>query len=89
MTRKSNAPCVVITTVNYAQSVTGASVFIKEELEKKEKNVGGRPKREPTTTLTLRLPMRIMEVIKIRARLAHMSPGVWLVERIIKTHEEK
>lgn len=43
----------------------------------------GRPALEPTETITLRLPKSTMDIIRRRAEGAHMSPGIWLAQRII------
>lgn len=46
----------------------------------------GRPKLEPTDRITIRLPVKVLDIINRRAEKAHMRPSVWLAERCIQ-HE--
>ena len=43
----------------------------------------GRPALEPTETITVRLPVSVMDIIRRRAEKAHMVPSVYLAERVI------
>ena len=43
----------------------------------------GRPALEPTETITVRLPVSTLDIIKRRAEKAHMAPSVYLAERVI------
>lgn len=43
----------------------------------------GRPALEPTDTITVRLPVSTLDIIKRRAAKANMGPSIWLAERVI------
>jgi len=47
-------------------------------------NKRGRPCLTPTETITLRIPTPVMDIIRRRAGSVGMSPGIWLVERVIR-----
>jgi len=53
-----------------------------EVIEQKVKR--GRPKLAPTVTITIRIPEEVMEIIQRRSAAAHMSPGIWLADRVIQ-----
>ena len=42
----------------------------------------GRPALEPTDTITVRLPVTVLEVINRRAGKANMGPTIWLAREI-------
>ena len=43
----------------------------------------GRPTLEPTERISLRLPVKVLEIIARRAEKAHMGVSVYLAERVI------
>ena len=43
----------------------------------------GRPALEPTERITVRLPVSVMDVVRRRAKKAHMPDSVYLAERVI------
>ena len=43
----------------------------------------GRPVLVPTETITVRLPVSVMDIVRRRAKKAHMPESVYLAERVI------
>ena len=56
----------------------------REELDLPPSINNGRPALVPTETITLRISTPVMNIIRRRAKDSGMSPGIWLVERVIR-----
>jgi len=56
----------------------------REDMDSPSSINNGRPALVPTMTITLRIPTPVMDIIRRRAEDSGMSPGIWLVERVIR-----
>ena len=68
----------MVTTPDAPQAVNGQH----SELLSATKIGRGRPRAEPTERITVRLPVKVLDVVRRRAEKASMEPSVWLARVI-------